>query len=264
MRGAVLDFASIRGHESPHRIKSSTLVKLQNSRRGFKITSFRVKEIDCIPLLAQARCLIELDCSACWDLQDCSLLQDCQRIQTLDLSDCRGLQSVAGLQSLPDLYQLDLSKCSAITDQALKELPGCQRLKTLLLRSCPLIQDVTPLTQCPELRVLDLTHCTALEDAAPLAHAKNLQLLNLNLTNVSSVSNLASCPRLQTLSAARCSISDLDSLILSKSLRGLFISDACPEEIVTMLRDAGLSVSMVEGDDEALLVQSLSQKVWSF
>jgi len=128
----------------------------------------------------------------------------------------RGLQYLAQADNLKKtLQELNLARCSSVTDKGLGYISGMTELTTLDLSYCKHISDagIAKLKSLKKLKSLNLNYCRSLTDKSleHLAALKNLEVLHLrycrNITE-KGWAQLKSLPKLRELNLGYTSIDD--------------------------------------------------------
>ena len=102
---------------------------------------------------------------------------------------------------------------------------------TKILASKPsvggMLYDLDVLKYCTDMKYLDIGHNNELSDLSFAASMKDLEVLIIAMTNITDISPLANCPKLEYLELNSSPVKSLDALKDSKALRHLNIAD-CP------------------------------------
>jgi hypothetical protein len=150
-------------------------------------------------------------------------------LTSLDLSYSLTTTTNAALIALAQrghhLTALNLSNCSAITDDVVSALSVHSQLRLLDLTDCFHVTDsaVVSLSEhCPSLTTLDLTHCDITDDAvvALAETCRDLSSLSLSYTDITDVSVVFlahNCSSLTSLNLSCCDITDTAILALSQA-----------------------------------------------
>ncbi|GMM30077.1 hypothetical protein DAMA08_028220 [Martiniozyma asiatica (nom. inval.)] len=170
------------------------LIKQLTMKNNWNISAMAIMDLS-----VAGRSLEILDLSNCRKVKDDVIIRligykdefkfGCKKLTKLNLGYCKYLtdQSMKHISiNLPNLLELDLSRCTTITDLGFISWLGNKlSIQKLILRDCTFLSDkaieAIPLT-CPNLNFLDLTFCCMLTDLSlhHLSNCSNLDSLNVS------------------------------------------------------------------------------------
>ncbi|KAG9459428.1 hypothetical protein H6P81_003936 [Aristolochia fimbriata] len=172
-----------------------------------------------LPLLVNLKELVNLTSIRLDGLQlSASVLQTlghvCKNLVEIGLSKCKGVTNEGVGAIVNDQLQIiDLTCCSAITDDAIRDIANkCQKLLTLRLESCSSITEAgfdRLATGCSSLKELDLTDCNV-NDTGLKCLSECLELVDLKLGLCTLISDKgltyigSNCKNLCELDLYRC------------------------------------------------------------
>ncbi len=152
-------------------------------------------------------------------------------LRRLDLSGESVLLSVSSLPIIPTLEELDLSKNTLSSLEAVgTKFPN---LKVFTARDC-VLGELKDLAFCSQLTTLDLSR-SSVNDFAFLEHLQALSVLTLDGVAISDLSALTKAPHLTSLSLSGCGITELSWISGFRSLESLNLSN-------NQIADAALTV----------------------
>lgn len=195
--------------------------------------------LDPVEDLEELRTLEIVNCDDIWEIDE---VAGAKKLRRVVFRNCENVHRLNPLAVLPQLRTLDLSRSTHVADLA--PLKHLDTLVSLDLSNCVRVRDVTPLQDLDSLRVLRVFGCNGLKKLQPLYQLSGLKklslpnniedgdllgmcigfsgLIQLDLRNCSTVSDLSPLKRLQSLkelTLAGCSeISDLKPLAHLKKL----------------------------------------------
>jgi Leucine Rich repeat len=142
------------------------------------------------------------------------------------------------LRQLDHLSYLDLSGCTNVTDEGLKNLAGLSDLRELILGKvdspAPKVTDagLIVLESLPQLRFLSMPH-TAVTDAglAHLRQSRELELLDLDNSSITDAGlvHLRGLPRLRQLSLTGTKVTNRAVVALMQTIPGLEVAQGSPD-----------------------------------
>ncbi len=149
------------------------------------------------------------------------------QIKNINLSKCSRLTALPNLSQLTSLTNLDLTRCSGLTDDGIQLLSHLTRLTNLNLSYCNGITNdgIQALSQLTSLQTLSLSECSELTDEGIQALSQLTKLQTLNLAECSELTDegiqtLSQLTRLTELNLWECSgLTDEGIQTLSKLTR---------------------------------------------